>query len=102
MFSLLPHGVCLSSSPEIIALIVASNLGIVVAYFTIPAVLGVLLFRHRIPMPVITALFGVFIAGCGATHVMEIVTMYVGGNWYWLQVAALCVTAIASLPHRRC
>jgi hypothetical protein len=96
MLNLMPHGICLSSSPQIIALIVASNFAIVVAYSVIPMVLGVLLFRHRMPMPTIITLFGVFIAGCGATHAMDIVTMYVGGNWYWLQVTALAITAVAS------
>jgi hypothetical protein len=95
--SLLPHGMCLSSSPEIIALIVAGNLGIALAYFVIPVILAILLFSWRVPMPTVITLFGVFIAGCGASHVMEIVTMYVGGDWYWLQVVALGITAIASL-----
>jgi hypothetical protein len=48
-------------------------------------------------VPVIKALFGVFIIGCGATYVMDIVTMYLGGNWYWAQVAVLLITAVASL-----
>jgi hypothetical protein len=97
MLTLVPHGICLSSSPEIIALIVVSNFGIALAYFAIPMILMVLLLRYRIPMPTIITLFGVFIAGCGASHVMDIVTMYVGGDWYWLQVAVLAVTAVASL-----
>jgi hypothetical protein len=63
----------------------------------IPIVLAVLLFRYRMPMPTIITLFCVFIAGCGATHAMDIVTMYVGGNWYWVQVVALAITAVASL-----
>ena len=97
MFDLPPHGICLSSSPEIIALIVASNFGIAVAYFTISIILAIVLFRYRIPMPTIITLFCVFIAGCGGSHIMDIVTMYAGGNWYWVQVAALAVTAVASL-----
>jgi len=36
-------------------------------------------------------------AGCGGTYVMEIVTMYLGGRWYWGQVVVLVITAIASL-----
>jgi hypothetical protein len=28
---------------------------------------------------------------------MDIVTMYLGGNWYWAQVAVLLITAAASL-----
>jgi hypothetical protein len=97
MLNLVPHGICLSSSPEIIALIVVADFGIALAYFAIPALMGILLFRYRIPMPTIITLFCVFIAGCGGTHVMDIITMYVGGDWYWIQVAVLIVTAVASL-----
>ena len=33
----------------------------------------------------------------GGTYVMEIVTMYLGGRWYWRQVVALVITAIANV-----
>jgi hypothetical protein len=49
------------------------------------------------PVPVMKTLFGVFIIGCGGTYVMDIVTMYLGGNWYWAQVAVSLITAVASL-----
>ncbi len=38
MLTLVPHGLCLSSSPEIIALIVVSNPGIALAPFAMPAI----------------------------------------------------------------
>ena len=97
MFDLLPHGICLSASPEIIALMVTANFGIALAYCTIPVILLVLSIRFPTPMPAVTSLFCVFIAGCGTTHLMDIVTMYVGGNWYWLQAGVLSITAVASL-----
>jgi len=62
-----------------------------------PSILAISLRRFRMPVPAIIALFGVLIAGCGGTHVMEIVTMYLGGRWYWGQVAVLVITVIASL-----
>ena len=89
MSDLIPHGVCLASSPEIIGLIVFSNFSIALAYFAIPSILAIKVSRFRTPVPVIKALFGVFIIGCGGTYVMDIVTMYLGGNWYWAQVAVL-------------
>ena len=81
MSDLIPHGVCLASSPEIIGLIVFSNFSIALAYFAIPSFLAIGVSRFRTPVPVIKALFGVFIIGCGGTYVMDIVTMYLGGNW---------------------
>ena len=97
MLNLLPHGICLSSSPEIIALMVAANFGIALAYCAIPVILLMLLARYRTPMSTVTTLFCVFIAGCGTSHVMDIVTMYVGGSWYWVQAVVLSITAVASL-----
>ena len=94
---LIPHGVCLASSPEIIGLIVFSNVSIALAYFAIPSILAIGVSRFRTPVPVIKTLFGVFIIGCGGTYVMDIVTMYLGGNWYWVQVAVLLITAVVSL-----
>jgi hypothetical protein len=94
---LIPHEICLASSPEIIGLIVFSNFSIALADFVIPSILAIGLWRCRMPVPAIIALFGVFIAGCGGTHVMEIVTMYLGGGWYWGQVTVLLIAAAASL-----
>ena len=82
MSDLIPHGVCLASSPEIIGLIVFSNFSIALAYLVIPGILAITVWRFRIPVPAIKALFGVFIIGCGGTYVMDIVTMYLGGNRY--------------------
>ncbi len=97
MSNLLPHGICLASSPEIIGLIVFANFTIALTYFMIPSILAISLWRFRMPLPAIIALFNVFIAGCGGTRVMEIVTMYLGGRRYSGQVAVLVITAIASL-----
>src|SRR5262249_12183344 len=40
--------------------------------------------------------FGVFIAACGMTHIMEIWTLWV--PWYWLSGGVKVITALASLP----
>ena len=97
MFILIPHGICLSSSPQVIALIVASNIGIVVAYLAMPIIFAILLFRYRIRLRIVLTLCCAFITGCGASHVMDIVTMYAGGNWYWVQAVTLAFTAVMSL-----
>ena len=97
MSDLIPHGVCRASSPGNHC---ADRL------FQLQYRFSVLrdseYSRDRsvafsTPMPVIKALFGVFFIGCGGTYVMDIVTMYLGGNWYWAQVALLIITTVASL-----
>ena len=52
MSELIPHGVCLASSPEIIGLIVFSNFSIALAYFAIPSILaiGVSRFGRQCPL----------------------------------------------------
>lgn len=95
MFSYLePHAICLSPEPLLIRLLVIFNIGIAFAYFAIP--LGILQFM-RIGRPhTMTYLFAVFIFGCGLTHVMQVVTMYMGGINYWIEAAVCGMTFIAS------
>ena len=50
MSDLIPHGVCLASSPEIIGLIVFSNFSIALAYFAIPSFLAIGVSRFRTPV----------------------------------------------------
>jgi hypothetical protein len=97
MSDLIPHEVCLASSPDIIGLIIFSNFSIALACFVIPSILAIAVSRFRMHVPAIKALFAVFITGCGGTYVMDIVTMYLGGSWYWGQVTVLLITAAASL-----
>jgi hypothetical protein len=78
MSDLIPHDICLALSPEIIGEIAFAIFGIALVYFVIPSILAISLRCFRMPVPAIIALFGVLIAGCGGTHVMEIVTMYLG------------------------
>jgi hypothetical protein len=90
---LAPHAICLSAEPLLISLLVAFNLGIAIAYFIIPIAMLVY-FRLR-PM-MLTYLFAAFIFGCGLTHVMQVLTMYIGGETYWLEAIACGITVVAS------
>jgi hypothetical protein len=89
-----PHAICLSPEPLLILLLVIFNAGIALAYFIIPIVM--LKYFHVGRPPTIIYLFVLFILGCGATHVMQVATMYVGGVDYWLEALVCGVTFIAS------
>ena len=72
-----PHGYCLLWRPDLVALHAGSDLIIAAAYFSIPAGLYVfqrqrrdLEYRWRF------GLFTAFIFGCGATHLVGLVTLW--------------------------
>ncbi len=75
----MPHGYCLLWRPDILALHATSDLIIAAAYFSIP--LAILAFvRQREDLAPehkrIAILFGVFILGCGLTHVMGMIVLW--------------------------
>jgi len=94
--SLTPHGFCLSWDPALLGLHITSDAIIALAYFSIPVALAVLVARRRdLAFPWLFALAAVFITACGATHVMDIWTLWHPD--YVLQGAIKAVTAIASI-----
>src|SRR5260370_28656265 len=52
--------------------------------------------RKDVPFNWMFLCFGMFIVGCGMTHVMEIVTLW--RSTYWLSGVVKAVTAAASVP----
>jgi signal transduction histidine kinase len=92
----LPHGFCLTGDDRIIALNVLSDLGIALAYFSIPVFLIILVVRRRdLTLPSTFLLFSAFILLCGLSHVVEVVT-------YWVPIYVLdglikAATALVSL-----
>jgi PAS domain S-box-containing protein len=94
---LLPHGVCYTWNPGLMWLHLTSDALIGLAYFSIPVAL-VYLKRKRTDLPFswIFLLFGLFIVACGATHWMEVWTLWYPE--YWLSGAIKAVTAAASVP----
>jgi PAS domain S-box-containing protein len=70
---------------------------IAIAYFSFPIGLLYLVRKKRsIPFDWMFVCFGVFIAACGATHLMEVVTLWL--PVYWVSGGAKVITALASLP----
>lgn len=95
--SLLPHGFCYLWNPLLIWLHGLSDMLIAVAYFSIPPTLIYLVRKKRsIPFDWMFVCFGSFIAACGATHLMEVVTLWI--PVYWLSGGVKVVTVFASLP----
>jgi signal transduction histidine kinase len=101
----LPHGYCFLRDPGLIALHVASDAIIALAYFMIPFVLVYFLRRMtvRISFDWAIALFAAFIVLCGTGHVLDIITVwypiyYVQGGVRALTAMVSLATALAIIP----
>jgi signal transduction histidine kinase len=92
----IPHGICLSWNKGILLLHIVSDAIIALSYFSIPFVL--IYFAHQrndiLPRSVLI-LFAAFILACGATHVMDIWTLWHPD--YVVQGALKAITASISM-----
>ena len=92
----MPHGVCYTWRPGLVRLHVISDVLIGLAYFSIPLALVYFKRKRRdLPFGWMLVLFGLFIVACGATHWMEVWTLW--RPQYWLSGAVKAVTAAASV-----
>jgi PAS domain S-box-containing protein len=88
----LPHGYCISWTPDLLWPMVASDVLIAASYFSIP--LAIVTFMQRRPdvhLAGVAWLFSAFIFACGVTHVMDVWTVWQPD--YRLQTATKVVTA---------
>ena len=92
-----PHGECLLWLPSLITLYVGSDSLIGLAYVSISATLIYLVYtaRHSIPFQWVFVAFGIFIIACGATHFLDVMTLWVPA--YWLEGLVKLLTALASV-----
>jgi signal transduction histidine kinase/ActR/RegA family two-component response regulator len=92
----LPHGFCFTWDPALMWTHVVSDTLIGLAYISIPTTL-LHLVRKRADMPFdwIVMLFATFIVSCGATHWIEVWTVWHPD--YWLSGAVKAITALASV-----
>jgi signal transduction histidine kinase len=92
-----PHGYCYLWKPQLIWLHVVSDALIGLAYVAIGFGLAQFVRRGRghLPFSRMFVAFGVFIAACGATHFVEIWTLWT--PVYWLSGSVKVVTAAASV-----
>lgn len=91
----MPHVYCLRD-PSLVKLHLLSDSVIALSYLLIPFALLLLVRRRRdLAFPWMFALFGIFILGCGLTHIMAVVTLW--DPVYRLDGLIKAITAIASL-----
>lgn len=94
---LLPHGLGYQWKPALIRLLAISDSLIALAYFLILVALIYFVRKRRdFPFRWMFVCFAVFIAARGATHVLEVWTLWVPS--YWLLGGVKVITAIASVP----
>jgi PAS domain S-box-containing protein len=92
----LPHGTCYLWDPRIIWLHVISDGLITISYYCIPIALIYLVQKRRdLPFNWIFWMFGLFILGCGTTHLMEVWTVWHGS--YLLSGVVKAFTAAISV-----
>jgi signal transduction histidine kinase len=92
-----PHGYCYLWRPGLISLHVISDIAIGLAYVAIGLALAQFVRRSRgqLPFSRMFVAFGVFIAACGATHFVEVWTLW--SPVYWFAGSVKVVTAGASV-----
>jgi PAS domain S-box-containing protein len=92
----MPHGMCYLWQPGILGLHIVSDSLITLAYFSIPFTLIYFTTKRTdLRFSWVFISFAVFIVACGASHAMEIVTIWIPA--YWLSGIIKAVTALASV-----
>lgn len=93
----LPHAYCYLKNPALVWTHVITDSLIAISYFSISITLGHLGYKGRgdIPYHWMFLAFGLFILGCGGTHLVEAVTVWV--PVYVLAAAVKLFTAAVSL-----
>jgi hypothetical protein len=88
---------CYLWQPDILALHIAADALIALAYFSIPFTLLRFVRRRRdLEFNWMFVCFAVFIVACGTTHLMEVWVIWRPD--YWLSGAIKAVTALVSVP----
>lgn len=93
----LPHWYCLAGNARLLWTTVLADLLIGVSYVAISATLVRIVRRsaQELPYQGFFWAFGIFIVSCGATHFMEIVTIW--KPVYWAAAAVKILTAVSSV-----
>lgn len=91
------HGFCYQWNPTLVWLHAISDILIALAYFLIPvALIYFVRKRQDFPFGWMFICFGVFIAARGATHVMDVWTLWFPS--YWFSAGVKVITALVSVP----
>jgi PAS domain S-box-containing protein len=93
----MPHGFCYQWKPTLLWLHAISDSLIALAYFLIPVALIYFARKRRdLPYGWMFVCFGGFIGACGATHAMDVWTLWVPS--YWFSGGVKVITVLASVP----
>jgi two-component sensor histidine kinase len=94
--TLSPHGFCLLWRPELLWTHATADVLIGLAYFSIPAALGMFFYHRRdVRFGWVILLFVAFILLCGLTHFMSVLTLWEPA--YGWEALLKVVTAVASV-----
>jgi len=94
---LMPHGFCYQWNPSLIWLHALADTLIALSYFSIAVALVYFARkRPRFPFGWVFICFGIFTAACGATHVMDVWTLWVPS--YWFSGGVKIITAMTCMP----
>jgi len=91
----MPHITCYLGKPGLIWTMFFTDMMIGTAYVGIALTLWALVRKINIPFNFVVFCFGIFIAACGATHFMEVWTLWRPD--YWFSAGVKGVTAVASV-----
>ena len=73
----MPHGFCYRWAPEVLWLNALADVAITLSYYMIPLALATFVRkRPDVPFHWMFVMFGIFIFGCGTTHLMEVWTIW--------------------------
>ncbi len=91
-----PHGTCYLWEPNLVGLFVITDSIIGVSYVVISVTLAFFVYRTRrdVPFHWVFLAFGGFIIACGATHFMDVMTVWLPA--YWVSGYLRLITAFAS------
>lgn len=94
--NLMPHGQCLLWRPDLLIMHIGGDILTVVAYFTIPIAL-VLLVKKRDDLEFnwVFLMFSAFIFLCGITHLIALINIWYG--YYFIEGVAKVLTGIVSI-----
>ncbi len=91
----MPHIHCYLARPSLVWSMVLTDALIGISYVVISLTLYSLVRKAKLPFHLVFLAFGLFILACGATHFMEVYSLWVPN--YWLSAFVKAVTAAASI-----
>lgn len=91
----MPHSHCYLARPSLVWTMFVTDMLIGTAYVAISLTLWALVRKIKIQFSAVVLCFGLFIGACGATHFMEVWTLWYPN--YWLSAWVKVITAIASV-----